>query len=284
MKTATKPAQPDLLVSDTEVIPPKPKGKTAVAIHQNTKPMVLTPIELLSAAQVSGAPPELLEKYMALYERWEANEARKAFVEAFAAFKSEAVTIIRNKTVTDGPLKGKSYAELFSFVDAVTPALSKHGLSASWNITKDEKDWIEVTCTIEHVLGHARRVPMGGPPDAGGAKNAIQARASTVTYLERHTLKAACGIAERGDDKDGNGSGNNAGKKAKEIEGDVVMISKEQLATLAQAITFCEVGERKFCSHYEIEKVPDLPASKFDDAMAACKSFADNKKDAKAHG
>src|SRR5690606_10985087 len=87
---------------------------------------------------------------------------------------------------------------------AATPALSKHGLSASWDITRDEKDWIEVTCTVEHVLGGNKKVALGGPPDSGGAKNALQARISTVTYLERATFKAACGLAEQGDDKDGN--------------------------------------------------------------------------------
>jgi len=46
---------------------------------------------------------------------------------------------------------------------------------------------------------------MGGPPDAGGAKNAIQARASTKTYLERYTLKAICGLSEQDDDDDGAG-------------------------------------------------------------------------------
>ena len=88
-------------------------------------------------------------------------------------------------------------------VDAVTPALSRHGLSASWKLTRDEKDWLEVTCTLKHVGGHAESVSMGGPPDAGGAKNAIQARASAKTYLERYTLKAICGVAEGGDDTDG---------------------------------------------------------------------------------
>ncbi|WP_439586939.1 hypothetical protein [Hydrogenophaga sp.] len=44
---------------------------------------------------------------------------------------------------------------------------------------------------------------MGGPPDAGGAKNAIMARASTVTYLERYTLKAITGLSEQDDDDDG---------------------------------------------------------------------------------
>ena len=145
-----------------------------------------------------------LEKLLAMKERWEADEARKAYNVAFSAFKAEAIEIVKNRTVTDGPLKNKKYAELFSVVNAVTPALSKHGLSASWKLTKDEKDWIEVTCTIRHVLGHSEAVSMSGPPDQGGAKNAIQARASTITYLERYTLKAACGLAEQGDDTDGN--------------------------------------------------------------------------------
>lgn len=148
-----------------------------------------------------------LEQLLAVRDRWEATEARKAYNQAFSNFKAEAVEIVKNKGVTDGPLKGKRYAELFSVVNAVTPALSKHGLSASWKLTKDEKDWIEVTCTIRHVLGHAEAVSMSGPPDAGGAKNAIQARASTITYLERYTLKAACGLAEQGDDSDGNSRG-----------------------------------------------------------------------------
>jgi hypothetical protein len=46
---------------------------------------------------------------------------------------------------------------------------------------------------------------MGGPPDTGGAKNLIQARASTKTDLERYTLKAICGVAEGGEDDDGAG-------------------------------------------------------------------------------
>jgi hypothetical protein len=88
-------------------------------------------------------------------------------------------------------------------VNAVTPALSRHGMSTSWRITKDEKDWIEVTCTLSHVNGHSESVSMGGPPDAGGAKNGIQARASSVTYLSRYTLKAILGLSEQDDDNDG---------------------------------------------------------------------------------
>lgn len=163
-----------------------------------------TPSDLLRMAVEQGADLDRLERLMALQERWEANESRKAYTVAFGAFKAEAVRIIRNRTVTDGPLKGKSYAELHSVVDSITPALSAHGLSASWRLTKDDKDWLEVTCTLSHVGGHSESVSMGGPPDTGGAKNLIQARASTVSYLERYTLKAITGTAEGGDDTDGN--------------------------------------------------------------------------------
>ena len=151
-----------------------------------------------------GASLDQIERMMDLAERNEKREAEKAYNAAFAAFKAEAVRIMKARTVTDGPLKGKSYAELHNVVDAVTPALSRRGLSAAWKLTRDEKDWLEVTCTLKHVGGHSESVSMGGPPDAGGAKNALQARASTKSYLERYTLKAICGVAEGGDDTDGN--------------------------------------------------------------------------------
>lgn len=162
-----------------------------------------TPNAMLMIAVQRGDDMERLKQLMELQERWEASEARKAYNTAFAAFKSEAVILVKNKKVGAGPLQGKTYAELHAVVNAITPALSKHGLSAAWKLTKDERDWIEVTCTLSHERGHSESVSMGGPPDAGGAKNAIQARASTVSYLNRYTLKAICGLAEQDEDDDG---------------------------------------------------------------------------------
>ena len=181
-----------------ELIEPAPRDVAPAPVST-----VATPAMLLQIAVQQGADLDKLERLMALQERYEASEARKAYAAAFSAFKAQAVVIIKNKSVTAGPLSGKSYAELHAVVNAVTPALSQNGLSASWRLTKDEKDWIEVTCTLSHVMGHSESVSMGGPPDAGGAKNGIQARASTVSYLERYTIKAILGLAEQDDDKDG---------------------------------------------------------------------------------
>ena len=183
----------------TETTKPKPP-----AIQQTGALAANSPAAMMMAALNQGVSPEQISQMMDLQERWERRESEKAYNVAFAAFKAEAVRIIKGREVTDGPLKGKSYAELHDVVDAVTPALSRHGLSASWKLTKDEKDWMDVTCTLKHVSGHSESVSMGGAPDTGGAKNTLQARASTKTYLERYTLKAICGVAEGGDDTDGN--------------------------------------------------------------------------------
>ncbi len=163
-----------------------------------------SPAAMMMEALNRGVSPEQIGQMMDLQDRWEKKEAEKSYNAAFASFKAEAVRVVKGRKVTDGPLRGKEYAELHDVVDAVTPALSRNGLSASWRISKDDPQWIEITCTLKHVGGHSESVSMGGPPDAGGAKNALQARASTKSYLERYTLKAICGVAEGGDDTDGN--------------------------------------------------------------------------------
>jgi len=180
-------------------------------IDIETKPagalVQLTPPQFVNALVQSGASMEMLERGMAMQIKWEQREAEKAFNRSFAAFKACALKLIKTKAIKDGPLKGKFHAELAGIVNAVTPALSEHGLSASWKLTKDDKDWMEVTCTPSHEGGHSESVSMGGAPDTGPGRNAIQARGSAKTYLERYTLTAIMGLAAQDADDDGAGGG-----------------------------------------------------------------------------
>lgn len=162
-----------------------------------------TPMGLLQIAVARGANVEELRALFELKREYEKDEARKAFDTALAAFKAEAVKIVKNVAYTDGPLKGKKRADLFGIVDAVTPALSRHGLSMSWKLTKDEKDWLEVTCVLRHEQGHSESVSMGGAPDTGPARNPLQARGSAKSYLERYTATAILGMAAADEDNDG---------------------------------------------------------------------------------
>jgi hypothetical protein len=170
-------------------------------------PTDATPMSMLAVAVQRGMDVATIKDLMQLQKDWEANEARKAFNAAFAAFKAESVQIIKGTLIESGPLKGKKHADLFDIVSATAPMLSKHGLSTSWKLTKDEKDWMEMTCTLSHVAGHSESVAMGGAPDEGPGRNAIQARVSVKTYLERYTLTAILGLAASDSDDDGAGGG-----------------------------------------------------------------------------
>ncbi|MCP2516785.1 single-stranded DNA-binding protein [Achromobacter mucicolens] len=178
------------------------------AAGQVAGPAANSPIGMMMAAVQQGIPLDQIKEMMAIQREWEAGEARKAFNDAFAAFKSEAVEIIKRKQVefkTDRGTTSYKHAELSDVVTAVGPALSKHGFAWGWDV--EQKDGrIHVTCTLVHRLGHEKSVTLSAPPDESGKKNTIQAIASTTTYLERHTLKAVCGISEKGDDNDGAGA------------------------------------------------------------------------------
>lgn len=197
--------------------PMKVTDRRAVIVSdepRSTAVVTTTPMMMLAQAVAQGMPIEVLRDLMQLKREVEADEARKAFNVAFAAFKAKAIVIVKNTEIKDGPLKGKKHANLFDVVSVVTPHLSEHGLTIAWKLTKDEKDWIEVTCTLRHAGGHAETVSMGSGPDAGPGRNSIQARCSAKTYLERYTATAILGLAATDADDDGNG----AGSKAPEIK------------------------------------------------------------------
>ena len=171
--------------------------KTAVA--------TTTPSDLLRLAVEQGADMEKLEKLMALQERWEANQARKSYVEAMADFKQHAPEIFKDKNVA---FTGTTYnhATLGGICEVVIAALAKHGISHRWDI-KQPSGMIVVSCILTHKLGHSEATQLEAPPDNSGKKNGIQQIASTVTYLQRYTLLAACGLATKDmPDDDGQGA------------------------------------------------------------------------------
>ena len=172
----------------------------------------LDPMALIARAIDRGYDEARLEKLMGLQERWEANEARKAYVVAMAEFKTEGIVIRKLAEVDFTSSKGRTHykhADLGDVVRTVTPLLARHGLSLSWDT--DDSDLgtsglVAVTCKITHAGGHSETVTMRGPLDASGNKNALQQRSSAESYLRRYTAFAALGLHAVNDDDDGRAS------------------------------------------------------------------------------
>ena len=180
------------------VIPPAETGLTP-----------LTPAGLLEIAVSQGADLDKLEKLMDLQERWEKNEAKKAYVVAMTAFKADPPEILKQTQVEykkiDGTVTKYKHASLDHVAEQVNVALSKHGLFASWPQSQSESG-ITVTCKITHVMGHYEETSLTAAADLSGNKNAIQGLGSTTAYLQRYTMLAIAGLAAKGMDNDAEGA------------------------------------------------------------------------------
>lgn len=158
--------------------------------------VAMTPMEMLDRAVSNGASVETLSKLMDLQERWQAAQSRKAYIANMASARAEFQPILKKH---DGYNSRYKYENLDDVIEAVGPALAKHGFSYDW-ITEDLPDGnIRVTCVITHEEGHQRQNSMSGDPrtvaDAKANMNSVQRAGAVVSYLQRYTFKAALGVA-----------------------------------------------------------------------------------------
>jgi hypothetical protein len=162
-------------------------------------------IELLSR----GVTQDQIGAVMDLRDRQDAKEQEQAMTRAMAGFKSETIEIVKRKHVkfkTDKGVTEYDHAELHDVVEAITPHLSKYGLSVTWKPTKQTPEWVEVTCWVKHDLGGSDQATLGAAPDKTGGKNNIQAIGSTCSYLSRYLTLLLLGLAAKGQDNDGRGA------------------------------------------------------------------------------
>lgn len=166
----------------------------------------ITPMQMLHIAVQQNADIDKMKQLMDLQERWEKNEARKAFVVALNAFKADAPKIIKTKEVSFGVGK-TSYKHALAGVasEQIGEALAKVGISHRWDVAQPEGGKIKVTCILTHAQGHSEHVSLEATPDTSGSKNSIQAIGSTVSYLQRYSLLAATGLVPMDADDDGRG-------------------------------------------------------------------------------
>lgn len=212
----------------------------------------ITPMAMLAQAIEKGMSPETIDKLMALGERWDNTQARKAFDVAIAAAKSEIPVVIKNATGHND----KKYADFAAIARAVDPVISKHGLSYRFRTTQTDK--ISVTCVLSHEAGHYEENTLVALADTSGNKNAIQALGSTLTYLQRYSLVQALGIAASADD-DGKAAG-----IGDTITDEQAMEIRDMLAAIDDKNT-----EARFLKWLKVEHVADIPAGRFADAVEA---------------
>lgn len=165
--------------------------------EQSNVTAITTPANLLQMAVEQNADIDKLEKLMDLQDRWTAEQAKNAYSQALAKFQSELAPIIKTRQGHNS-----KYADLDDIAQAIRPLLEAQGLSYTFEQDQTQSA-LKVTCTVRHSAGHSESNSLSAPNDTSGGKNAIQAIASTVTYLRRYTLTGALGITTGNEDDDG---------------------------------------------------------------------------------
>lgn len=218
-------------------------------VQNATTALVRNPAELLEYAVSKGADADQLGKLMELQLRWEAEQARLEWIADMSLLKADMPDIMKTKHKVGGTRNGKEqadywYAELDKACPILIAALGKYNFTHRWESVESTPAWISVACVIQHKRGHSERTVLGGPPDATGGKNSIQAVGSTKYYLERYTLFAALGIAPKDQDSDGVAPGIPTGLRAERCEEITSSHSLEQLRARYQA-AYTEARQQK---------------------------------------
>ena len=220
---------------------------------------------VIQMAMQKNYSPELIEKMMLLQERFEANEARKAFFEAVAAFKENPPEVLKDKENSQFSKGDKKamYVSLGNLLKTVNPALGKHGLSVSFEIKQAEK-LVTVSCKLSHRMGHSETVTMEAPPDisGGNAKNPIQQIKSTVTYLRAATFEAVTGLAAT-DDANLDDDGASAATE---------YINEDQLIEIQDLLKETNADVKKFLAYVKAESVEKILASSYGKALSGLKA------------
>lgn len=242
--------QEEKKMNDSQIV----QNKTLLPAEQ------ITPMTMLQMAVSQGADLDKLDKLMQLQERWEANEARKAYVVAMNAFKANPPTIYKTKNVSFNTTT-YNHALLENAAELIGAEMTKHGLSFRWACEQLEGGIVRVTCILTHCQGHSERTALQAGLDQSGGKNNIQALGSTVSYLERYTLFAATGMAAKGMDDDGKGS-------------ETVFITENQAADLKSLAEEVKADVPAFLAwlsekgKVKINAINEIPANMHKDAVA----------------
>lgn len=231
-----------------------PRASTEVATVTDSAGLIGAIARAASDPSVDVAK---MERLFAMHQAMVADDARRQFVSAMNEFKQAAPEIIKGKHVKFGQTEYK-HATLAMVVGPVTDGLSRHGISHRW-ATEQRDGKIVVTCILTHRAGHSESTTLESAADQSGGKNAIQAIGSAVTYLQRYTLLAACGLATEDDD----------GRSASRHE---ATITDQQAADLQALIEEKGRDLAKFKRWAKVEHLTDILAKNYQACLDAVRS------------
>lgn len=154
------------------------------------------------------------------------------------------------KSANNPHFKSK-YADIGAVIDAIKPALIRHGLFFTQHPEPSERG-VCVETMLHHASGESISL---GKLFVPANKQDAQGFGSALTYARRYALVTAFGVPTEDDD------GNAATKASNQT------ISDEQLVRLQSLIQATSSNVQAFCQRLKVDRLDALPATKFSEAL-----------------
>ena len=220
-----------------------------------------TPLAILERAVDRGLDADQLDKLMAMQERWERNQAEKAYNEAMHLCQQQMPSVVKSST---NKQTNSNYADLEAVQKAARPVYSAHGFSLCYGEADcPAPNYKRTTCDVRHVGGHCVRHHLDLPVDGIGPKgnaiggmNAVQGCISTTSYGQRRLLCMIFNITLAGEDDDGQGA--------------FERVTEKELVTLEEWVSMLEPTAWKlppFLRWLGVESLGQLKRSDFGKAV-----------------
>ncbi len=220
-----------------------------------------TPSELIEFALVNKGDLEKLEKLLELQERYESNEARKAFAKDFAVAQANILPVVKTKLNSQTRSK---YADLSDVVETTQPIYTKEGFSVTFNEGDCPKEGhARILADVLHRFGHKEQYHLDVPLDGVGIKGnanmtAIHGKASSMQYGRRYLMCMIWNIPTADND------GNTVAVKS--------TLSDPEMEELSRIIKEKNLNVKKLCDYMGVEEIKQIQSVEYKKALAAVKA------------
>ena len=211
-----------------------------------------TRLALLQQALTDPAiDADKLDKLLAVQERWQEGEAKRAYAASLAAFQGDCPIVEKGDKAYDS-----AYAALDRIWRTVKPLMKLHGLFVTWGKCSVAQGVATIVGQLGHRDGHMTQIEQSVPIPNKGSANDAQKVGSAQTYAKRYALCAALGIVT-GEDDDGNAAG-----------GDVITDAQFQVLHAAiEGTTEPEANLDKVLQFGGVDDLRDYPAAMYATAL-----------------
>lgn len=222
------------------------------------------------ATSISEIDTSKIQALMDMYYKNQDRQASKEFMEDFAVMQGKLPRVAAKRKNTQ---TNSDYAAIEDINKIVLPILTEHGFGVLFK-TKEQTDLsVTVEAVLTHKSGHTESTLLTMPLDDVGIagkvnKTKVHATGSAITYAKRYALCEILNISIGEQDTDGN------------MPSDV--ITEEQMERLQEEIAASNTDIARFCRHFKIDCLADMPAGKYLSAvgMLAIKKQKEVKSDA----